>query len=180
MTTCFQFSHKFVAQAKQVMGISLGVVEVGRGERPFAPIHPLELFVQHHPKRLLQYISQPHTLVSQNSSRPLGVEQVVQVPVVLLLHQNHVVFGRVQNFLHRRVLHQLPQPIKVQLLQRVYNVIVGGGRNLYQTDAFTVDVHAVRFQIKGNSWLISQSGQTFLPRWLAGNEGIRRKGHIER
>ena len=104
-----ELALQLVAQLEQVDRVLRGVVEHPLRQRPHRPVGALVLLVELHAEVPLEQRGEAERAEAEQLRCDARVEDVADVPAVVLLEQTQIVVGVVKDDLDRRILEHAPE-----------------------------------------------------------------------
>ena len=99
----FQLRFQHIAQIEQEMSVQTGIIQLRRRQRSHRPICLLMAFIHFELEFLCQQVIQSNKLISQNTRRMHGVEQIGKLKAKITPQANQVIFCRVKDLFDVRI-----------------------------------------------------------------------------
>lgn len=116
-----------MAEGDEVVGVTLGVGELGIGEGAGGPVGALVFFADGEAVFVFEDISEADVGVAEDAGGPHRIEKVIELPAVLGLHEHEVILGGVEDFFLVGVIDNGAEVFDGNIGERVDDEIMVGG-----------------------------------------------------
>ncbi len=137
-----ELALQLVAQLEQVDRVLRGVVEHPLRQRPHRPVGALVLLVELHAEVPLEQRGEAERAEAQKLRRDARVEDVADVPLVVLLEQTQIVVGVVKDDLDPRILEYAAERRRLPDGYGIDDGRAFAGRELQQVDSIDESMEA--------------------------------------
>src|SRR6185503_4106226 len=155
----FELVLQLVAQLQQVDGILRGVVEHALRERPHGPVGALMLLVELETEVSLEKRGEPERLEPEQLRGDAGVENVPNVPTIILVQQSQIIIRVVKHDLDAGILEQTAESSGRADRDGIDDCRLVARRELEQIDSIDEAMEARALGIEGKDADVADRGQ---------------------
>src|SRR6185503_11953739 len=130
-----QSRRQLVAQCKQMHRVLRRVLQHAGREWPHGPVGALVLLVELHAEEALEQCGEAEGTNAEQLRREPCVEDVAELPTIILVQQTQIVIGIVKHDLHPWILEQLSKLLRSAYRKRIDDRSTVARRELQQVDS---------------------------------------------